>query len=174
MPLSTEENSNQKCPRCSEEFSKRRSDQIYCSVRCRQNASQSEIRKLNPINSRSSPSKRRDNEVLFDTDRRIAEEIYLRPPLKRFDYTYKVVEVARAGHSKLRSLLTNKVLCHPDRSVKRRFHRGCPASYLTAAEIVEAFCRMAWGSGSKEVLYGQTFGPPCCTDDAKLAFANTI
>ncbi|WP_147405487.1 hypothetical protein [Cereibacter sphaeroides] len=167
-------NKNAKCPNCSEDFERCRKDQRYCSDRCRKNASQRRDRIANPRNSRHSPTKRRENELLFDISLRIAEDIYTLPPDQRFDYVSEIVNTARSGNARLRNILTNRVFRYPDPNKKRLFHRSCPASYFTASEVVEVFSRLVWSSGLTEVVYGEAFGPPCISDEVRLTFARSI
>ncbi|WP_157764565.1 hypothetical protein [Rhodobacter sp. CZR27] len=147
-PISMNEEPQEKekaiCGQCSAEFEKRRRNQKFCSDACRKNAHQKRDGKENPRNSLMSPSKRRENELFFDTNRRIAEDIYTRPPCERFDYVAGMIEAARSGHGKLRALLMNKLLLFPDYDMRGLFHRNCPAAYLTTSQIASVFCGLAW------------------------------
>ena len=141
------------CVQCSQIFQKNRRDQKYCRDACRKNAYQTKDRKENPKNSTESPDKRRRNEVLFDTAKRLAEELYGLPPCERLGYIKTVVDVARDGNAKLVRILTNKILLKPDRSKKRLFHRECPATYFTISEAADKYCRKFWDASVYDVVH---------------------
>ncbi len=121
-----------------------------------------------------SSTKRRENELLFDTNRRIAEDVYTRPPCERFDYVAAMIEAARLGSGKLRALLMNKFLLCPDYNMRGLFHRNCPAAYLTASQIASVFCKLAWKAELRDVIYGKVSGPPDCSVEVREAFIDSI
>ena len=148
------------CPSCKDEFPPKRRDQIYCRPACRKASFQKGDRKKNPKNSTSSLSKKRDNELFFDIALRLAEMFYTMPPRDRLGFINGLVDAARSGNTKLRHVLTNKVLLKPDLQRKRLFYRRCHLSYLTIAQIAVRFCRHFWSAGVKNVVTFKVPEPP--------------
>lgn len=160
MTTTRKQHEETSCPNCKKLFIKRRSDQKFCSERCRKDKSKKLLRKETPANSRNSVSKRRDNTVLFDKALRLAEELYTLPKDKRLGYMKDLIDQARNGNSMLRQILSNQRLLFASKKERIFYHRRCPASYYTIAQAADRYCKMFWNSGVKDVVYGKGPEPP--------------
>lgn len=150
----------ERCPNCHKHFTKRRSDTRFCSPKCRKNLSQKTARKLHPINSKFSPTKSRENYELLGSAAYLAELYYNTPPAQRMDFIKSVVDCARSGNSRLRSLLTNRRILYPEDGLSSMFYRECPQCYRTIAQIAGSYCKLLWGAGVKAVVYCEVAEPP--------------
>lgn len=141
------------CLHCLKPFKYRKSKK-YCCSNCRVYACRPKQ------NSQCSPAKRRKNLILFDTAIRLAEVLYSLPPPKRLGYMKNLIDKAREGDTKLREILSNHILRHPNPTTDRwMFYRGSP-SYCTIAQAAHNYCKRFWHEDVSDVVYGRCPEPP--------------
>lgn len=144
--------SERACPACGSRFEVKRSDQIYCTSKCRKNSFSRKDRKENPRNSRYSPTKWRENYDLLERNRRLVE-LYAKQ--KNVDGRESVIEqvisAAENGHGQLRSLLTNEKFLRPKRTQSLL---SCPGyePFGTIAQIANRYSWTKWGCSISEAL----------------------
>lgn len=148
------------CANCGKIFARSRPNQIHCSPNCRKAHSQKARRTENPVNSRSSPTKRRRDQEFFERSLRLAEMLYGLPVSERLGFMQELIEEARSGNTALREILTNQYLLKANRDNRRLFHRKCPAAYFTIAQAADRYCRKFWAANIREVVYGLAPEPP--------------
>lgn len=148
------------CPNCGKLFAKRRSDQKFCSAKCRKNLHQKNDRSENPKNSRFSPEKSRTNLELIGTSLVLTELLYTRAPFERFGLMKEIIDCAREGNSYLRSVLTNKFLMAPPIGEEWMYFRHDSSRYLTLPQAAEQYCRYFWGHSVSDVVYCRVQEPP--------------
>ena len=95
-----------------------RANKKYCSDRCRQYGNR------NKQNSQNSRGKARENYELFDTARLMADRLYDLPPFERLGHMKELIDDARGGNTKLRNLLSNYYLRHPNKADRWLHARG--------------------------------------------------
>lgn len=141
------------CPQCLAQFRFRKS-KTYCRPKCRIYASR-------PVqNSQNSPTKRRQNLILFDTARLMGERLYSLPPQERLGHMKALIDEARAGNTALREILSNWKLIHPNPQTERwLFPRGSP-SYCTIAQAAQNYCKKFWRANVADVVYCRVPEPP--------------
>ena len=135
------------CKHCEGQFEARRKDMVYCSANCRVYASR-------PIqNSQHSPAKARKNYELFDTAMLMGERLYSLPPFERFGYIKDLIDDARSGNTKLREILSNYKLLHPNpENESWMFPRRC-RQYSTIAQAAHIYCWKFWNADVGDVVY---------------------
>lgn len=142
------------CINCGTSFIASRKDKKYCSDNCRKDFSRL------PQNSLSSPTKARKNAEFFDTARRMGERLYDLPPTARLGFMKELIDMARAGNTPLREILSNWKLRHPHpENDSWMFPRG-RRSYSTIAQAAQAYCRKFWGANVDDVVYNRVDEPP--------------
>lgn len=135
------------CKHCECQFEARRKDMVYCSANCRVYASRS------IQNSQNSPTKRRTNYELFDTAILMGDRLYSLPPFERLGYIKGLIDNARSGNTKLREILSNYKLLHPDPENERwMLPRRCP-EYSTIAQAAHLYCWKFWCADVRDVVY---------------------
>ena len=141
------------CQYCKNPFIYRKSKKFCCS-NCRVYACRPKQ------NSQCSPAKRRKNLMLYDTAMRLAEMLYSLPPHQRLGYMKTLIDKARAGDTKLRDILSNHTLRHPD-PIKDRwlFYRGS-RNYCTIAQAAQNYCKRFWHEDISDVVYCRCPEPP--------------
>jgi hypothetical protein len=148
------------CRKCNKQFIPQRSTKIFCSATCRNSEYQQKDRKINAKNSRESPTKRRENQELYDLSNRLAETFYNMAPGRRLGYLSYIIRDARSASGKLRQVLTNKTLVHPDRDCRYLFYRRQPSQFITVSQACDRYCKSFWGYGVKAVVLGFAPEPP--------------
>ena len=133
---------------------------VFCSPNCRKSDFQKKDRRQHPRNSSHCPTKARDNYELFGSAVNLAEMYYTTPPLERLQVLKEVVDSARAGNTKMRSLLINKRILYPEKGETRMYYRRDRRNYRTIAQLADAYCKRLWGHGVKDVVYSNVPEPP--------------
>lgn len=150
---------NAKCENCGQSFTRKRKDKRFCSEHCRKDKFQKKDRKINPRNSKQSNTKRRENEEIFDKSKRLSEQLYSLPPSERLGYLKDLIDLARRGETKLRSLLTNKYLLSAGVDEAWLFPRRCPRSYRTISQAANSYCIRFWNASIHKVVRKQIEEP---------------
>lgn len=148
------------CPVCSENFIKKRSDQKYCTPRCRKQNYQTQDRKKNPKNAQCSPDVKEQNRKQRLRARELAATLFGMPPNERLGFMKKLIDAARSYDAKLRSIFTDPRLLTASYHEPWLFHRKCPASYPTISQAANAYCKHFWNASVTEVVKGRTPEPP--------------
>lgn len=97
--------------------------------------------------------------VFFDKARRMAEDLYGLPISERLGYVRQIVRDARLGDNKLRQILTNQYLLRAKSDSRRLFHRNCPQSYYTIAQVADRYCQVFWKRDVRSVTFGLAAEP---------------
>ncbi|MEW2915511.1 hypothetical protein AB1A64_00420 [Ruegeria sp. ANG10] len=140
------------CPNCGLEFQPRRRNQKYCQPNCRKGAYQQKDRKKNPVNAKSSPTKRRGNTEFFELANRLAEDMYSMKPSERLGFMKDLVDQARSGNQKIREVLTNQFILYATvDEYPWLFHRRS-RSFQNITQAANAYCRKFWGTGVLEII----------------------
>lgn len=139
------------CPQCLSQFPYR-SNKKYCGATCRQYGNR------NKQNSQDSRDKARENYELFDTARLMADRLYDLPPFERLGHLKELIDEARGGNTKLRNLLSNYYLRHPNKSDEWLHARGS-RQYSTIAQAANAYCWEYWGTHVTDVAYNRCDEP---------------
>ena len=142
------------CINCGTSFISTRKDRKYCSDNCRKDFSRL------PQNSLSSASKARQNAVFFDTARRLGDRLYDLPPTARLGYMKELIDMARAGNTQLREILSNWKLRHPDPENERWMFPRSNRVYSTIAQAAQAYCWKFWRANVDDVVYDRVDEPP--------------
>lgn len=107
------------CPACKQNFEPARSNQKFCSSKCRKNSHSRADRKANPRNSQSSPAKWRENMELFDRHRCLVELFNKQNTYHgRNNVIRQIIDAAESGHGQLRTIITSQAFQSPE------FNRG--------------------------------------------------
>lgn len=159
-PTKQSKSNDASCAHCGKSFRRARRNQVHCSPRCRKAHSQKTRRMENPINSRTSPTKRRREQEFFELSLRIAERLYGLPVGERLGFMQNLIEEARMGNTAMREILSNRYLLKANRSKPYLFHRRCPSAYFTIAQAAERYCRKFWRASVRDVVYGLAPEPP--------------
>ena len=129
-----------------------RANKKYCSDRCRQYGNR------NKQNSQNSKGKARENYELFDTARLMADRFHDLPPFERLGHMKALIDEARGGNTKLRNLLSNYYLRHPNKPDEWLHARGS-RQYMTIAQAANAYCWRFWGTHVTDVVYDRCDEP---------------
>ncbi len=148
------------CPACNETFNRKRSNQKFCSPKCRKNNYQLRDRKENPKNAQNSPDVKRTNMQQRERASYLAELFYSKPPSERLGFVKELVDAARNGDASLKSILTDPRLLRASPDEKRMFHRKAPQSYRTISQAANAYCKQFWGASVGPVVRGEVPEPP--------------
>ena len=152
-PLERLEPPTTNCQHCKNPFRYRKSKK-YCCSNCRVYACRPQQ------NSYSSPAKRHKNLMLYDTAMRLAEMLYTLPPHQRLGFIKTLIDDARAGNTKLREILSNHQLRHPDPIKDRCLFYRRSRSYCTIAQAAQNYCKRFWCEDVTNVVYGRCPEPP--------------
>lgn len=147
------------CPHCSAEFAKRRKDQTYCTATCRKLTFQKKDRAANPQNSQCSQAKKRTNLEHFDTALRLAEMLYSLPLDKQLGFIKEIIDQARSGETKLRSILTNPEILYAPISKEKMFYKRLPEWHMTISQAADAYCWKFWNASVVDVVKGKVKEP---------------
>jgi len=106
-------------------------------------------------------AKRRENAELYDRAKRLAEMLYLTPPMERLGFMKDLIDVARAEQdAQLRDILSNQTLIKLNWSDKQKYlHRNC-SDYCTISQAASNYCKRFWRANVRDVVYGRTPEPP--------------
>lgn len=147
------------CPVCSEMFEKKRSNQKYCSTRCRKQRHQVEDRNQNPKNSQYSNDVRWRNRRQRQRALELAATLYGMPPAERLGFMKQLIEAARFDDSDLKSIFTDPKLLRASPNEPSLFHRKCPGSYQTISQAGNSYCKQFWNASVTEVVRGNAPEP---------------
>jgi hypothetical protein len=148
------------CPICCEEFKPKRNDQKYCGARCRKQNYQQKDREKYPRNAQNNKAVKRENITQRARALDLAAMLYELPPGHRLGFMKKLIDVARSGDAKLKSIFTNPNLLNASRHEPWLFHRCCPASYLTISQAANQYCKSFLNSSVGPVVRGEVPEPP--------------
>ena len=70
----------------------------------------------------------------------------------------ELIDEARGGNTKLRNLLSNYYLRHPNKSDEWLYARGS-RQYMTIAQAANAYCWKFWGTHVSDVVYDRCDEP---------------
>lgn len=148
------------CPICCEQFKPKRNDQKYCSPRCRKQNYQRKDREKHPRNAQNNRDVKTENRRQRERAIDLAETLYELPPAYRLGFMKELIDAARSGDAKLKSIFTNPDLLNASRNEPWLFHRRCPASYLTISQAANQYCKRFWNSSVGPVVKGEVPEPP--------------
>ena len=141
------------CPQCSSEVTGR-PDKTFCTSNCRKRHSEP------TRNSRSSPTKRRENREFFDRALRLSEELYSIPPNQRLGFMKDLIDHARLGEDRqIQDILTNYVLLHPNPYQDFHLFPKRSRSYCTIAQAASNYCKRFWRKDVRLVVYNKVGYP---------------
>ena len=88
----------------------------------------------------------------------MADRLYDLPPFERLGHMKALIDEAREGNTKLRNLLSNYYLRHPNKSDEWLYARGS-RKYMTIAQAANAYCWKFWGIHVTAVVYDRCDEP---------------
>jgi hypothetical protein len=95
----------------------------------------------------------------FDTALRLAEMLYTLTLNERLGFIKGLIDLARSGVPKLKSILTNPEILYAPMSKKAMFFRRQPDWYMTIAQAADAYCWKFWGASIVDVMRGNAKEP---------------
>jgi len=135
------------CHQCGASFCAQRSTAKFCNPTCRKASARGGI----PENRRTSPTKcRRENE-LFDLHMLLCETYYGMPPAARGAYLEGLIDRARDGDNKIKHILTNLYLLKAKEGSKVYNFRSNRA-YPTITQEASRFVTANWGVSIKDAV----------------------
>lgn len=138
------------CHTCGAGFTSVRRDARSCSPACRQSV----CRGGKPINRRTSPTKRRQENELFDLNMVLCERYYATKPADRPAYLEHLIDTARAGNGRMREVLSNLVLLKASEG-RRATNLRSSRSYPTIAQEANQFTQETWGVHIRDAVRDQ-------------------
>ncbi len=141
------------CPGCGKTFTRKRTNQRYCTPPCQKSTTRHTFR--GPRAGASSPEVQRRNIVHYTRARWLGHDLYLHKPSERLGFMATVVEAARARDGQLRSILTDPVLLKEQPRADGR---------MNIAKAANAYCRKFWGQGTRAVVHRNCPEPPTGVD----------
>lgn len=142
------------CPNCGHVFIPRRPNMKFCCANCRKAHSRG---KRNSFNSRTTARK---NMEFFDTAIRMGNRYYDLPPYERDGHMMELIAEARAGNTKLREILSNWKLLHPNPNHDRWMLPRKSWSHSTIAQEAQFYCWKYWRANVADVVYARVPEPP--------------
>ena len=136
------------CPHCSTTFAPRRKDQKYCSRPCAKAATRNTAR-----GPREYENARR-NEHHYSRAAWLSYDLNRVPPMKQRAMLLAILEAASGGDGALRTILFDPRLlgADPFSPIGKLFpDTRCPDA-LNVAKMVNAFCKMEWGCGVRDMI----------------------
>ena len=141
------------CPQCSSAVTGR-PNKVFCTSNCRKRHSEP------TSNSVCSPTKRRENQELFDRALRLGEELYSIPPEQRLGFMKDLIDYARLGKDKkLQDILSNYKLLHPHPYYDTHLFPKRSRSYCTIAQATSNYCKRFWRKDVRLVVYNKVDYP---------------
>jgi len=141
------------CPGCGKAFTRKRTNQRYCTPPCQKATTRHASR--GPRAGGSSPEVQRRNTVHYTRARWLGHDLYLHQPSERLGFMATVIEAARARDGQLRSILTDPVLLKEQPRADGR---------INIAKAANAYCRKFWGQGIRAVVHRDCPEPPTGVD----------
>jgi hypothetical protein len=136
------------CPKCSAGFQPRRGNQVYCSDRCRKNATRGPRTVAESLIERTRCARQ------WDRARTLYERLYKTPPQDRVALMARLVMHARDEDAELRNILTDPRLLAPICAKSTGKPRGLDDwSTLTISQAANAWCRHVTGYGVADVVH---------------------
>ena len=88
----------------------------------------------------------------------MADRLYDLPPFERLGHMKELIDEARGGNTKLRNLLSNYYLRHPNKA-DRWLHARGNRQFFTIAQAANAYCWRYWGTHVSNVVYDRCDEP---------------
>ena len=144
------------CPKCSEAFMSKRSNQTYCSTQCQKSASRNAARGDRVF------EKRRKNEDHFIRAEWLSYDMNRMSPAKQRKMILALLEAASGANRALRDILLDPRLLKADRGdpIGKLYPDTNIHGALNVAKMVYAFCQAEWGCNTRDAII----------DDGKPAF----
>ena len=140
------------CADCGAPYMRMRRVHLYCSTRCRKQASQRRRRAAEPVNSQINRDKHRTNLELFDRALRLTEQYYETRPEDRENYLRNLLEIARVDARTRAALLNPYIISEHFPEHFRRRLRGMP---LTISQIAREAAWSLWGVSLQDAVYAR-------------------
>lgn len=158
------------CPGCKTPFKRKRSNQLYCSSACQKAASRNAARGPRDV---ENANRNRDH---YSRAAWLCYDIVRMPEARRDRALHDLLVTAKgAGGAKLRNILLDpRLLGAPrDSPLGKLYPDTSDPSVSNIAKQTNAYCRLRWGKGSRELLKGGGEMPlvPDDTPEAKPAAA---
>lgn len=148
------------CPTCSQSFTKRRRDQKYCAPKCRKQNYQQRDRAKNPRNAKNSKETASTNRRHYERALYLAEMLYGLPTSERLGFMKELIDAARSGDAKMKSIFTDPKLLNASHDEPWLFYRSLPTLFLTISQAANEYCKCYWNSSVGPVVRGEVPEPP--------------